>query len=271
MMKIQVFSQKSPNKRECEDAYFVRSSGCYGVMDGVTPIHDFKDEHGHNPAFLASNHFKAFFEQSLGLGSLSQMIIEANRQLKNKMLEYHMDLSVKHELWSTCIAAAHVSNGEVSYAQLGDSMVLVRDMDGTILVLTENLVSGLSVRAKAKRERGRRKGLSVPEERFYEENPYHLHAYLRSLANGPEGYGVANGMDEVKDYIQYGTVQTSDLTHMLLITDGMFYPGKSLEDAFQMILDLGFERYIDQVERAELAKGLRPDDRTGILLEFEVK
>lgn len=267
-MKIYANSVASPLKRECEDAYFVNSDiGMYGVLDGVTPLHDFKDENGHNGAFLASNLFKSYFERLNRLDALSDGIAEANRLLRNKMTEYRVDLSVKHELWSTCIAAVHIRNGTASYAQLGDCMVLARNADGTIRVMTQNRVSGVADRARARRERDRKNGIDVPDEAFFEV-PRNRWVYQRWMANTPDGYGVANGTDEVQEYIQSGSLRTSGLTHLLLISDGMFFPGKSLEAAFEILLQSGFESYVELVKQAEQANGLQPDDRTAILLEF---
>ncbi|WP_274364131.1 protein phosphatase 2C domain-containing protein [Paenibacillus thermotolerans] len=267
-MKIHAFSLASPLKRECEDAYFVNAeAGIYGVLDGVTPLHDFKDESGHNGAFLASNLFKAYFERLNRVDTLSDGIVQANRLLRNKMIEYRVDFSVKHELWSTCIAAVHIRSDTVSYAQLGDCMALARFADGTVRVLTENRVEGVSERARAKRERERNNGVELPDESFYDA-PRNRWIYQRWMANTPDGYGVANGTDEVQEYIQSGSLQTSGLTHLLLMSDGMFFPGKSLETAFEMLLTSGFESYAEQVKQAEQASGLQPDDRTAILLEF---
>lgn len=261
-MRIRHFNKPSPLKREGEDALAVNpESGFYGVMDGVTPLDSFQDEQGHNGAYLAANLFKAYLERPGEYGGLKERIVEANRQLRRMMDCRGIDPSIRHELWATCVAAAHVMpDGEVRYAQLGDCMVIARYVDGSVRVLTENRVKGAVERARAKRERERQSGLAV------EEWPGNKLAYARYLANAPDGYGVANGMEEAADHIQSGTIAAGELTHLLMVTDGMYHPDEPLETTMELILREGFERYVERVEAAEQSKGMRPDDRTAILL-----
>lgn len=267
-MEIVHYSKPSPQKREGEDALILNPScGIYGVLDGVTPMASFTDENGHNGAYLAANLFKAALERDNIQGGLTEAIAEANRELNRKMLSYGVDVRIKHELWSTCLSVAHVTGEGIRYAQLGDSMAIARYADGSVKVLTENRVSGISSRAKAKRERDRQNGLHVEEESTFAELTNRM-AYHRAMANTPEGYGVANGMEEVVDYIQAGLLPAKGLTHLLLISDGMFHPDLPLEKTMEQLLDIGFDRYVEQVEAAEQAKQMRPDDRSAILFRF---
>jgi hypothetical protein len=264
-MHILHFNKPSPLKREGEDALAVNSEGgFFGVMDGVTPLDSFQDEQGHNGAYLAANLFKSYLERSGEYGGLKERIIEANRQLRRMMDRQGIDPSIRHELWATCVAAAHVlPDGEVRYVQLGDCMVIARYVDGSIRVLTENRVRGAVERARAKREQERRNGLAGEDESKWQVNKL---AFSRYLANVPDGYGVANGMEEAADHIQSGTIAAGELTHLLLVTDGMYHPDEPLETTMELILREGFERYVERVEAAEQSKGMRPDDRTAILL-----
>ncbi|MBD2862043.1 PP2C family serine/threonine-protein phosphatase [Paenibacillus oceani] len=267
-MEIVHYSKPSPQKREGEDALILNPScGIYGVLDGVTPMASFTDENGHNGAYLAANLFKAALEREHIEGSLTEAIAEANRELNRKMVSYGVDIRIKHELWSTCLSVAQVMGEGIRYAQLGDSMAVARYADGSVKVLTENRVNGISARAKAKRERDRQNGLHVEEESFFAELNNRM-AYHRGMANTPEGYGVANGMTEAADYIQTGLVPAEGLTHLLLISDGMFHPDYSLDKTMELLLELGFDRYVEQVEAAEQAKQMRPDDRSAVLFRF---
>jgi hypothetical protein len=274
-MKTVFFTKPSPLKRESEDALIANAAdGIYGVLDGVTPLASlydpaavFTDENGHNGAYLAANLFKACLEEPGKGRELTDRIRDANRRLRGKMLDYGIDLEIRHELWATCIAAVQVLPDTIRFAQLGDCMALARYADGHIKVLTKDLVKGLSERAKAKRERDRKNGLDVKDESYY-ANPIHSMIYNRWLANTPDGYGVANGMEEAGDYMQSGLIDREGLTEILLISDGMFYPGLTLESAMELMLAEGFERYVEKVEQAEREKGIRPDDRSAVLLKL---
>lgn len=243
------------------------STGFYGVLDGVTPLHDFRDEAGHNGAYLASNLFKHELEHADGDASLKDTILQANRLLSKRMLERGMDLSIKHELWATCVAAVKLADGRLDYAQLGDSMVIAVYKDDSIRVLTENRVRGISDRAKVQREEERRQRKDLPDESYF-DIPRHRMIYHRYLANTPNGYGVANGMEEAELYVQSGSLEIADLKLVLTLTDGLFYPGQDLAYTVNRIVQEGFEPYADAVYQAEQERGLAPDDRTGIMLQF---
>jgi hypothetical protein len=267
-LKLTHFNRKSPLKAHCEDAFFINSaSGLFGVLDGVTPLHDFKDERGYNGAYIAANLFKDYFERAENDKTLAESVVEANRLLRERMLAYGVDVGIKHELWSTCIAAVHLRGDRIDYAQLGDSMIVAAYRDGRIAQLTENRVRGITERAKAYRETQRRGGADLPDESYYEVAKHRM-IYNRWMANTPEGYGVANGMEEARHYMQTGTLDVAEIAGLLLMSDGLFFPGRDLAYTYRRIAEAGFETYANEVEQAERERGLAPDDRTGILLEF---
>lgn len=269
MVKVRHYTKPSPRKREGEDALLLNPArGLYGVLDGVTPISDFRDGDGHNGAYLAANTIKDYLEGAGSSESLIEEVIEANRRLRRAMEESGIDLSVKHELWASCIAAAQVTPHEVRYAQLGDCMVVARYRDGRIDVLTDNRVKGVSARAKAKRALDRQNGRNVDEESSFAEL-HRVMVYNRTwMANAPEGYGVANGTEEAADHIQSGVVPIEGLGHLLLVSDGMFHPEHPLETTLKLILEEGFDRYVERVEAAERARDMMPDDRSAVLLSW---
>jgi serine/threonine protein phosphatase PrpC len=269
-MQMEYLNDKSPMKAESEDAYVINvRRKLYGVFDGSTPLTSFKDEAGHNGAYLAARLFKEYIEQLDGKVELSlvQAVINANDQLRQKMEDYQVDLSIKHHLWSTCVALVEIKATMVEYAQLGDSMIVAGFKDGSIRVLTKDTVKDISRRAQEKRNRDRQSGLKVPEEETF-LNVENALIYNRSLANTAEGYTVANGMTEVKEYIQSGTIDRLNLAYLLLMTDGLFFPGKNLEFTLKNVIKKGLSRYAGELTHYLTKNGLKIDDRTGILLKF---
>ncbi|GAA3406452.1 PP2C family serine/threonine-protein phosphatase [Paenibacillus hodogayensis] len=268
-MHIQHYSKPSPQKKEGEDAIVLNDAGrLYGVMDGVTPISDYRDAEGHNGANLASNLLRAYFARLDGSGDLVEAVKEANRELRQAMVAGGIDVAAKHELWASCLAVAVVSEDNVRYAQLGDCMAVARYTDGRFAVLTNNRVTGVSARAKLKRERDRQAGKPIEDEAAFAEL-YKVLVYNRSqMANTAEGYGVANGTEEAGDHIQSGVVPLAGLSHLLLVSDGMFHPGLPLEQTMELVLKEGFERYVERVETAERERRMNPDDRSAILLSW---
>lgn len=268
-MHIRHYSKPSPQKREGEDALlFNPELQIYGVMDGVTPIADYKDSNGHNGAYLAANLLKTVLERPDAHGSLDDKLKAANGELRRAMIESGIDMRSKHELWASCIAAVQVTEHRIRYVQLGDCMIVARYADGRIDVLTENRVAGIRAKAKAKRERDRQNGMALEDEPFYADL-YNSIVYNRTyMANTPEGYGVCNGTEEAVDYIQSGFVPMEQLTHLLLVSDGMFHPELPLERTMEIILQESFDRYVEQVEQAERDKRMNPDDRSAVLLHW---
>lgn len=263
-MHFQTYHLKSPWKAEAEDAYAIHpEAGLFAVMDGVTPLDAYKDGEGHNGAHIAANLFRASFEQGKSQTDLTQLILDANRQLRDRMMQAGIDLSILHELWSTCVAAVKLEPDVVRYAQLGDSMIVAVYHDGRIVAVTENRVRGVTQRAKLAREEARRRGEELPDESYY-DIPHNRNQANRWLANCPDGYGVANGMETIDTHLQAGVLPRGELRHLLLLTDGLFHPELELTDACAELMRLGLERYAEVVIEAERRHDSPPDDRTCI-------
>ena len=267
-MKWQAATRKSFQKREAEDAFVVNErAGVFGVFDGVTPMDDYQDAEGHNGAFIASNLFREHFARLSAPCDASQALVQANRRLRERMRCSPIDMTQRHLLWSTCAVVVVVHDGKASYAHVGDCMIIALDKEGHTTVLTKDFVDGVSARAEAKRALDRKLGVFVPEEDYFRE-PVHQQAYQRWMANTPEGYSVANGMEEMGAYIQSGIVDTTQLQALLLISDGMVYPGGRHEDVIHAVREIGMEAYMLEMEDWERSNRVRPDDKTAILLQF---
>lgn len=266
--KIETVMKTSPVKKESEDACIINDElGIYGVLDGSTPMVNFKDENGHNGAYLAANLFKTYFESLQIANFLHKEVAHANRLLKREMEAYNVDLSKKHHLWCTCVSVVQVKDDILSYASLGDTMIVVCDRYGQVNVLTVDTVKNISYRAKIKREIDRLKGFDVPPEEYFKHQQNDV-IYNRSLANTPNGYSVANGMDEAEAYIQYGQLETKNLEHVLIMSDGLFDPKGSLNDVYREIVEVGLEIYVEKMMAREQKQGKYSDDKTAVLLYF---
>ena len=125
----------------------------YGVCDGATPLVPFRDEKGHNGAYIASHLFASYFASLRENHSLPVAVAKANEALQSKMLEYEVDTRKKEHLWCTCIAAVQIVGEKIEYAQLGDCMIFAIFQNGTMQVLTKDTVEGISQRAKRKEKK----------------------------------------------------------------------------------------------------------------------
>jgi len=264
-MRIHTVSRTSLRKQACEDAFVVNeAANLFGVFDGVTPLIPFSNEEGRNGACIASRTFRDFFDTMDPTLSLKDAIATANRNLREAMLKHGVDMQDKAHLWATCAAVVRIEpDGAMSFAQLGDCMILVERKDGTFDVLTRDTVQGIHERAKRKRERDRSRGIQLPEESDFDSEE-HRRIYNRTMANTPDGYSVANGTPEAEHYIDTGRVSLESVRSILLISDGMFLPGESLPETFQQIRAKGLENYAIDLEETERRGDLASDDKTGI-------
>lgn len=266
--KVEYVTKTSPAKVECEDAYIINESlDLYGVLDGSTPMNDFKDEAGHNGAYLAAHLFKDYFESLKATAGIQKEVLQANKLLKKAMENDHVDQTEKHRLWCTCVSVVQVKENILTYASLGDTMILTCDKHGNVNVLTVDTVKNVSARAKITREMDRNKGKDIPEESYFEDQK-NRNIYQRKMANVPNGYSVANGMPEVEYYLQYGALNTKNLSHVLIMSDGMFDPKGDLREVYWEIEENGLESYVKKRSAMEEERNIHSDDKTAILLHF---
>lgn len=259
-MEVKFFQKKSPYKKECEDAY-VRNDTIqvYGVCDGATPLVTFEDENGHNGAYLASHLFQSYFESLSREEDIVECMVQANHILANKMMQYNIDQTKKHHLWSTCFAGVRIGDSAIQYGQLGDCMIVAKFVDDRIALLTKDTVKGINARAQKNRlERGY-------DEKYYADERRRF-IYNRWMANTKGGYSVANGMENVREYIQTGTIKRSDVKALFVCSDGLFHPTFSLEQVASVVWKDGIQGYVSMLDVLEQKNGIRADDKTALTI-----
>ncbi|MGG3469757.1 protein phosphatase 2C domain-containing protein [Neobacillus pocheonensis] len=269
-MKVESFFSAAPHKSVSEDSVLLNEKlNVYGVFDGATPLHPFRDENGMNGAYLAANIFKDYFLKLYRSNlSLVEGIMVANRMLRDYMKKYNVNQEKSENLWSTCVAMIKIeNNGKISFAQLGDCMIMAEYQNGMIKALTRDTVKDISKRAKEWREDQRKQGVKIADEEYFQDITQQL-IFNRSLANKQDGYTVANGKEEVVNYIQHGQVNISEIKTLLMMTDGLFHPQFSIEESFKKILKSGINSYSNELGHFEKKNNLRQDDKAGIMIQF---
>lgn len=268
-MHLTTFSKTSPIKTECEDALLVNEQArLFGVFDGVTPITDYRDHRGHNGAYIAANLFREHFEALKSGADIFVELTEANRQLRGRMESAGIDMTALHERWAACGAVISVDTREIRFVHVGDCMIISMDIEGNVTVHTRDYVEGVPARAARKRAEDRQRGIYVPDDSFFED-PRREEEYCRWMANSPEGYGVANGMEEMRDFIQTGSIDPNSVRYLLLMSDGLILPGQSPAEVLPLIVNSELAVFAEHVERSERVAGRRPDDKTCVLLRFD--
>ncbi|WP_051663077.1 protein phosphatase 2C domain-containing protein [Alicyclobacillus macrosporangiidus] len=255
-----------------EDAFAVNPvARIYGVFDGATSVTDWHDVQGRTGGYLAAHLFRKHFEELTQPANLRCEILTANGELRRAMLAAQVDVADKTKLWCTCAAVVGVQSGQVEFAQLGDCMILGLRDDGSYEVYTTDTVEGISERA----HRHRLERLKAGEEIDLEDytDPARAALYNRTLANTPWGYTVANGTDEVKDGVQVGVIDPVGLEQLIIVSDGLLYPDHGgpradWDRTARLIRRHGMASYIAHVVSLEHDLGIRPDDKTALVLHF---
>ncbi|GHH99583.1 protein phosphatase 2C domain-containing protein [Neobacillus kokaensis] len=266
-MKIEKVHIKSDKKNVCED-YFVmkEQQGLFAVLDGATPLCDFANEQGLNGAVLASRIVGEAIKNAEE-GDIQTLMSNANALLLKEMKKYWIDLSKKHERWSTCLAMIKMNGQQIDYGQIGDCMIFAVTKNGRLEVLSKDTVAGISERAKKHREEERQKGKNLPDEVFYQNRMNSL-IYNRSFANKPNGYGVLNGDQAAENYFYIGSIKPEDYKGILLISDGLFPKDQNWENMINTIWKDGLVKYAMDLVEYEKKTSTHQDDKTGIFIRF---
>ncbi|PLT31018.1 protein phosphatase 2C domain-containing protein [Peribacillus deserti] len=261
-----------------EDALFINPERkVFGVLDGVSSLVPYLNSKGDTGGFLASQIVKSYFESLHQIENLKDHVMSANTILNKRMTEENIDIIKKDELWGTALAIVKITEDGVEFIQTGDCMILAVYADGEVRPLTRMQVSHLEAEAFDIWKDGMARGLKTREELFATVADKLKNNRYQSNARG--GYGVLNGEAEAADFLEYGKINSACLTHLILLTDGLFLPPELAESepwkqTADAILSRGLEQYAKELidleendpECVEYIRFKKSDDKTGIVV-----
>ncbi|NQD67637.1 hypothetical protein HP456_17145 [Bacillus haikouensis] len=267
-----------------EDALIINERhSLYGVADGVSSLVPFTSAENLTGGFIASNTAKKYLESLMPVGlDLSSEVSNINDILHTKMKEYEIDKNRKEQLWGTALAAVHITENGVEYIQTGDCMILAVYQTGEVRQLTILQVDHLEQAVIDTWRQCIKRGLKTKAEIM----PHVKNQLIanRQKSNTGNGYGVLNGEPEASDYFEYGKINKVGLTHLIMLTDGLFLPAESIPDGIpywdhvaKSLLDKGLEKYAkDLIDLEEsdpecitYPRFKKSDDKAGIVLGFK--
>ncbi|QDX94011.1 hypothetical protein EEL30_17975 [Brevibacillus laterosporus] len=242
-MRIETFTGNGMSSLN-EDALIVHPTlPIYGVIDGVTSLHGFVTDKEQTGGYLASTTIARYFTHIHKLISLQEHVSTANLLVRLHMQEAGIDLTVKQNLWGAAIGIVTMEKHGISYAQTGDCMIFAVYENGNVRILTRPIIQN------------------------------------RELQNEPTGYGVLNGEEQAIEYVEYGKISRVGVKHLVLVTDGLFWPvgHQEKQDWSQMVhkmIDMGLEHYVQALTMVEESdpeclkypRFKTSDDKTGIIL-----
>ncbi|MBB6633364.1 protein phosphatase 2C domain-containing protein [Cohnella thailandensis] len=265
-----------------EDAIISRpQANLYGVLDGVSSLVPYLNSKKETGGFIAANLVKNYFESVAELGSLADRLVEANDLLREQMILENIDLRKKDELWGAAAAIVRVQDDGVEFIQTGDCMILAVYDDDEVRPLTRRQVSHLEAPAFAKWQEGITKGLKSRKE--LHETIIETIKKNRYQSNTDGGYGVLNGEESAVRFFEYGKINLTCLKHILLLTDGMFWPSSIVMEqssywtaVAHKILNRGPHLYAQELIELEendpeclaYARFKKSDDKTAVVINF---
>jgi len=279
-MKVESISLKGSNPYNEDRLVANEDHSLYAVFDGCSSIVKWRSESGETGGSLAARIAAETFERADREESLLGIAKRANEHIERGMSAKGIERPIKEERWGTVLVAARLSEDTLEYIQIGDCMAFAIYRGGIIRPLTYPQVGHLEINSLLKWKEGIGNGLkTVKELSDYTAATVRSN---RKLSNTREGYGVLNGEPEAENFLEYGKIHIGQLEHLILVTDGLFWPEKDPEpetdwsQTVQGILEHGLEAYAKSILQMEekdqggqtYIRLKKSDDKTGIVLHF---
>jgi serine/threonine protein phosphatase PrpC len=266
-----------------EDAVICHpAANLYGALVGVSSLVPYLNSNKETGGFIAANLVKDYFESLTAPGSLQDHIVKVNDLLREQMALANIDPEKKDELWGTALALVCIRDDGVEFIQTGDCMILAVYDHEEVRPLTWRQVAHLEDHAFALWQEGIRKGLKSRKE--LHETVIDTIKKNRYRSNTDGGYGVLNGEKDAVRYLEYGKINRTCLQHIILLTDGMFWPPSIVPEqssywsfVAHKILNKGMKLYTQQLidmeeddpECIQHIRFKKSDDKTAVVIHFQ--
>ena len=184
-----------------------------GVFDGATSLDKRRFQDNLTGGLLAARTAASCFQGNRC--SLDQLAAEANRSIQKAQLQESISLDERHKLWSTSFAVVHLDGNRLEYCQSGDALILFILKDGNYKEVTPDIDIDRDTLQLWKEMQ------VAPDARIHEVLAEQIHK-IRLEMN--ISYGVLNGEPEALDFIRHGYEDLTEVSDILLFTDGLHLP-----------------------------------------------
>lgn len=195
-----------------EDVLFEQRN-VYGVFDGATSLDGHRFQGGLTGGLLAATTAARAFQKSDCTLDLTAQ--EANQRIRELQLLDGAGLPERHTLWSTSCAVVRLAGNQLEYCQTGDAVIMLVLRDGTYRVISPDVDidrETLHIWKNMQVESGMRIQEVLADQ-------------IRNVRLGMNiSYGVLNGEPEALDFIRHGYEDLTDVSDILLFTDGLHLP-----------------------------------------------
>lgn len=202
-----------------EDIYLAEKN-IFGVFDGATSLDGARYEKGLTGGYMASAIAAGAFAQNNT--TLTDLAYKANCQIRECMEMNGVDLAVKEKLWSTGAAVIRINPQSLSWIQTGDCIIIIIFQDKTWKLPFKGFNHDYET-LKMFKSRGYSTENSDP-------------CYYNQIKNVRRKmnieYGVLNGEDSFKNFLNHGEENLDNISEILIFTDGLFLPSEKPQREF---------------------------------------
>ncbi|MBI2583847.1 MAG: protein phosphatase 2C domain-containing protein [Candidatus Aenigmarchaeota archaeon] len=245
-MKIDFIVDEGSSK---EDAYLIKDN-IFGVFDGFNSLDKFIGNDDKTGGLIAATIARNIFSRNGK--DLSDLAVEANQKIKEKIQESNIDINKKSRLWGTMFAVVRIKEDSFEWAQIGDSLILVIYKDRSFKLLVSDYDHDKEV-LKIWKELANRKKENI--RTLIDKGPL---LELRNKMNAD--YGCLTGEDEAIKFLKSGIEKLKTIKHILIFTDGIIIPKEnpSEEDNWRVFVKLFLEGGLKNIR--DFVRNLEKDD-----------
>ena len=238
-MKTQHILEKG-TARLNEDCLVIENN-IFGVFDGATSLNKQTYEQGKTGGLIASRTAKSVFRKNHY--PLVRLACQANCEIMNEMLNRGVDISRKENLWSTSAAVVRIQDETLEWVQTGDAVIILIYEDGSHKVLVDRedhdhetlslwkqvVQKSVGLNGDAETASGASTDAS-PDAFTVPVISQALSEQIRKVRSGMNvKYGVLNGEKEAESFLNQGQELLSQVSDVLLFTDGLSMPSRTPE------------------------------------------
>jgi serine/threonine protein phosphatase PrpC len=236
-MKVEIICERGSG--EVNEDNVLAKGKFFGVFDGATSLDKFMDADGKTGGLIASSIAKNVFENNEG--GLVQLTEKANSEIRKEMLKKKVDISKKENLWSTSVAVIKLASDSFDWVQLGDSLIIVIFNDNTFKLLVTDYDHDEEALIMWKEF----------ADKKVENIRKHLKGQLLKVRKTMNvSYGILNGEDEMKNFINKGKDSLDNVKSIIIFTDGLIIPKENPaeKDDFNLLVQLYKEGGLNKIK-----------------------
>lgn len=191
----------------------LQEANMFGVFDGATSLASCRFQDGLTGGLLAARTAaQSFMADECALDELAK---RANHRIGQMQSNYNDGLQDRYKLWSTSCAVVRLIGNRLEYCQTGDALIVFIFKNGTYRVITPDIdIDGKTLQLWKEMQ-------VAPDVRIQDALADQI---LKVRLEMNIRYGVLNGEPEALDFISHGYEDLTDVSDILLFTDGLHIP-----------------------------------------------